>query len=96
MVFDQLVSAAVITNFAIYSYNFMQTENNKKKKKLDDDALHIDVARIMRSTLICSEKLSMASGYDPKFKSAIKGKGLKKIFCLQIKMYIYIFLSEDK
>ena len=90
MLFDQLISAAIITNFALYSYNFMQEENSKKKKKMDSHSLLVDVAKIMRSTLVCSERLSMASGYDPKFKSAVKGKRTQDFLPSDKNVFIYI------
>ena len=93
MLFDKLISAAVITNVALYSFNFMQEENNKKRKKMETDALLVDVAKIMRSTLVCSERFSMASGYDPKFKSAVKGKRTQDFLPSDKNVYIYIYIS---
>ena len=95
LLFDQLISAAVITNFALYSFNFIQEENNKKKKKKkkNSDELLVDVAKIMRSTLVCSERYSMASGFDPKFKSAVKGKRTQDFLPSDKNVYIYIYIS---
>ena len=52
----------------------MERENSKKRKPMTSDEMIVDVEKIIRSTLVCSENISMVSGFESKYVSKAKGK----------------------
>ena len=79
--FDKLISSSVLVNLALFSTNFLEDQNSKKRKKKNAQELLVDAARIIRSTLICNEQTSLVSGFDHQYTPRITGEGLM-CFCL--------------
>ena len=46
--FDKIITSAIYVNVAIYSHNQMQRENDLKRKKLNEEELYQNIAKIIR------------------------------------------------